>query len=218
MMGSKAHYAKMPYSLAFDDFSNAKDEIVKYCDEVIAKFSDDERYECIVEEMDRLSADSNSGFLSFNSRKFLWGFVLYSVSAGILAGEKVKYLNHFCRITGIDRTVLSEMEDTAKTFVAIGKKRKDAKTSTRPYAEVVAELAALDVDEATAHKTLCTLLGLAADDEIRDDAFCDSDYTPTNPLEQIGDGICEIIEGVTGGVCDVIDGIADGLWEFSEKL
>jgi hypothetical protein len=99
MMGSKAHDAKMPYSLAFDDFSNAKDEIVKYCDEVISKFSEDERYECIVEEMDRISADSNSGFLSFNSRKFLWGFVLYSVSTGILAGEKVKYLNHLCRIS-----------------------------------------------------------------------------------------------------------------------
>jgi hypothetical protein len=108
--------------------------------------------------MDRLSADSNSGFLSFNSRKFLWDFVLYSVSTGILAGEKVKYLNHLCRITGIDKTVLLEMEEAAKSITALGKKRLEAKASDEAYSKVVDILGMLDAEEQALQEKVNNLL------------------------------------------------------------
>ncbi|GHU30206.1 hypothetical protein FACS1894172_02970 [Spirochaetia bacterium] len=157
-------YFEVPDSLAFDNFSNVKEEITKYYNEVIAKFAGHERYECIVEEMDQLATDNYSGFLTFNSREYLWEFVFHSVSAGILAGEKVKYLNHFCRITGLDKSVLSEMEEIAKSIIILGKKRIEAKTSDEPYSKVVGILHTLETEELVLHEKVKNLLETESND------------------------------------------------------
>jgi hypothetical protein len=200
-----------PYSLAFDGFADVKDEIANYCDELIAKFTDDERYERIVEEMDRLSADSYSGFLSVSARKYLWVFVLYSVSAGILVDEKLKYLNHFCRIVGIDKSVLSEMEEAAKSIIALGKKRLATKASDEAYSKVVSILETLDAEEQTLHEKVNTLLH--HEKESDDDESCEEKiYEPWADVDS------SLIEKIGGTVMNVLDGIADGLSEFAGKL
>ncbi|GHV72385.1 hypothetical protein AGMMS49928_29170 [Spirochaetia bacterium] len=204
------------FSPSLVDISDEKEEIVNYYDEVIAKFPDDERYECIVEEMDRLAADSNSGFTTFNSRKFLWGFVIYSVSAGILTGEKQKYLNHFCRITGIDKSVLSEMEETAKSIVALGKKRHEAKASDETYSKVVGVLETLDADEKALHEKVSTLLYPGENTE--DDGGDGEESSHDKLYGPWANENSPFLEKVVGTVCNVLDGIADGLGDLAAKL
>jgi hypothetical protein len=210
-----APYFEVPYSLAFDGFSNVKEEIVRYCDDVIAKFADDERYECIVEEMDRFSVDSDSGILSADSRKFLWVFVLYSVSAGIFAGEKLKYLNHLCRITGIDKSVLAEMEEIANSFIALGKKRLEAKSSDEAYAKVVVVFETLDAEEQALHEKVNTLLNAEENTEANDD---DGDSCDEKIYEPYADEDSPLLEKIGGATMNILDGIADGLSEFAAKL
>jgi hypothetical protein len=192
------------YSIAYLGFPDVKDEITKYCDEVIDGFSADERYDCIIEEMDRFSADSNSGILSFDSRKYLWVFVMYSISADILSETRRKYLKHLCRIAGLDKSVLPEMEEAARTIIAIGQKRLEAKASNEPYAKVTALLADLDIEETAAQETVDKLLGVEKSEETSDDED-DDDHSC---IEDIADGICNGIYAVTEGITSFIEGIA----------
>ncbi|GHT63763.1 hypothetical protein FACS1894110_02160 [Spirochaetia bacterium] len=209
-------YFEVPYSLAFDDFSKVKDEIVKYYDEVIAKFAEDERYECIVEEMDRLSADSYSGFLSPDSRKYLWVFVLYSVSTGILAGEKQKYLNHFCRIIGLDKSVLSEMEETAKSIIALGKKRLEIKASDEAYSKVVGVIETLDAEEQALHEKVGSLIYAFKDTE---DGGRDGEESSDDKIyEPYADEDSPLLEKIGGTTMNVLEGIANGLEDFASKF
>jgi hypothetical protein len=191
-------------TIAFSGFGEVKDEIVKYCDEVIDGFSDDERYDCIVEEIDRLCADSNSGILSFDARKYLWVFVLYSVAENILTDTRRKYLKHFCRIANLDKSLLPEMEEAAKTLTAIGKKRLEAKTSGDSYANVIALLAAYDSEETAAYETVNKLLGIEPisenDEEDDDERF--------GVIDDISEAICDGIMTVSDGVSDFINDLA----------
>ncbi|GHV63468.1 hypothetical protein AGMMS49587_13590 [Spirochaetia bacterium] len=207
-----AQYFAVPNSLAFDNFSNVKEEITGYCDEVIAKFAEDERYECIVEEMDRLAADNYSGFFTFNSRKYLWEFVFHSVGGGILAGEKMKYLSHFCRIAGLEKTVLLEMEKTAISIIAIGKKRLEAKASDETYSKVVDILHTLETEELALHEKVKNLLETKPNDENDDEPCEEKIYEPW------ADEDSSLIEKLGGALINVFDGIADGLGELAAKL
>ncbi|GHV46957.1 hypothetical protein AGMMS49546_35920 [Spirochaetia bacterium] len=208
------------YELVFSPcmvtISDVKEEIVNYYDEVIAKFPDDERYECIVEEMDRLAADSNSGFTTFNSRKFLWGFVIYSVSAGILTGEKQKYLNHFCRIAGLEKSVLSEMEETAKSIVALGKKRLEAKASDETYSKVIGVLETLDTDEQALHEKVSTLLYPGENTE--DDRGDGEESSHDKIYEPWADDDSPLHEKIGGATMNILECIANGLEDFAAKI
>ncbi|GHU02154.1 hypothetical protein FACS1894147_03440 [Spirochaetia bacterium] len=199
------------FCIAFDGFADVKDEVIRICEETLADFPADERYELIVDEIDHLREA-----VDFYNREYLWAFVFAAVVKGGLSEEQRKFLRHFCRVADIGKDVLGAMADLAGNFVTIGKKRKDAKIGTRPYAEVVAELAALDAEEAVTHQTLSTLLGLdgsEADEEGIDDEPCDEKI-----YEPWADEDSSVIEKLGGTVINVLDGIANGLEEFAAKL
>ncbi|GHV45877.1 hypothetical protein AGMMS49546_32800 [Spirochaetia bacterium] len=207
---------EVPYYLGFDNFSAVKDEIVKYYDEVIAKFPDDERYECIVEEIDRLAEDSNSGFTTFNSRKFLWGFVMYSVSNDILNCEKLKYLNHFCRISGLDKSFLSELIEAAKLFIALGTKRLEAKASNEAYSKVVGVIETLDAEEQALHEKVDSLIYAFKDTE---DGGRDGEESSDDKIyEPYADEDSPLLEKIGGATMNILEGIANGLEDFASKL
>jgi hypothetical protein len=223
------------FCIAFDKFAEVKDEVIRMCEETLAGFADEERYELIVDEIDRLrgvAAHSglwndfplwwqtltNSGTLDLNVREYLWAFVFASVEKGELSDAQRKFLRHFCRVVGLDKDVLNAMEGVAKQFVTIGKNRKDAKTGTRPYAEVVAELAALDTDEAVAHQTLSTLLGLDSGNAGEESDGDSTESSDEKIYEPWADEDSSVIEKLAGATMNVLDGIADGLSEFAGKL
>jgi len=196
------------FSIAMPDFAGFKEDVIRLCEEAINRFEDDERYEGIVEEIDSLLMGSPRGISSYDGRKYLWQFIMYSVSENLLTEQRRRFLKHFARIAGIDKSVLNEMEEAALSFTAIGKKRTEAKTSDAPYSKVIAVLSVIDTEEGDAIKRLYEVYGLSNDDGADETDDEEDDYDDGTP----------IIEKIGQGVVDVLDGIADKLSDFAAKL
>jgi len=196
------------FSIAMPDFAGFKDEVIRLCEEAISQFEDEERYEEITEEIDRLLAGSPCGISSYAGRKYLWLFIMYSVSVNLLTEQRRRFLRHFARIAGIDKSLLTEMEEAALSFVSIGKRRIEAKTSEEPYSKVIAVLSIIDTEESDAVQRLNTVIGLSIDEDT-DKSDADS--------EDYDDGT-SIIEKIGQGVVDVLDGIADKLGDFAARI
>ena len=127
----------------------------------------------------------------------------------ILTAPQRKFLKHFTRIAGIGASIFNEMEETALAFIAIGKKRTDAKTSEEIYAKVAAALSALDTLETDTFKKLYSLLGVSQKEngeEPDDSGDCDNDED-ASILEQIGQGVVDFL----GGIADKLDDFAGRL-------
>jgi hypothetical protein len=200
------------FCIAIDGFADAKDDIIRLCEETIAEFPADERYERIVEEIDRILLASLNTIVSYTSKKYFWVFVMYSSSANILSEQKRKFLKHFARIAEIDKTMLPEMESLAKAIVDIGKKRSEIKSSDDSYSKVVAALALLDTEEAETTQRLNKLLGIESEEEDED---TDEDDDDRSPVEKLA---VDAIEVVGGAVAGALNGIADVLDDLVLKL
>jgi DNA-binding protein Fis len=98
-----------------------------------------ERYDAIVDEIDRFAKDADV--------TFLWGLVRAVSRDGDYAGNKRRALRHLCRKLGLENSVLPALENAAKTLAEVKKEREELAASDRPYREVVAALAALDLKE-----------------------------------------------------------------------
>jgi hypothetical protein len=98
-----------------------------------------ERYDAIVDEIDRFAEDADV--------TFLWGLVRAVSRDGDYAGNKRRVLRHLCRKLGLENSVLPALENVAKTLAEVKEEREELIASDKPYREVVAALAALDLKE-----------------------------------------------------------------------
>jgi hypothetical protein len=92
-----------------------------------------ERYDAIVDEIDKFAEDTDVSFL--------WNLVRLVYRDDDYAGNKRRVLRHLCRKLGLDSTVLPTLENAVKTLAGVKKEREDLTASDRPYREVAAALA-----------------------------------------------------------------------------
>jgi tetratricopeptide (TPR) repeat protein len=195
------------YSIAFKDFSSVKNEIAETAEKIIAECNDDDRYERLVEHIDRLLDENPDEITGQASRKYLWVFVMFSISEGILTGEKKKFLKHFSRLAEIDKNILPEMEFTAQSLVELGRKRTLMKSSDESYSKVVKTLVELNSKEQDLQKNLNKLLG--ADNDADFDVLKEDDSYSEPPFVE------RLIEGVGYGIADILNGVADAIDDLS---
>ena len=208
------------YSFAIPDFSEAKQEAIDFAEGIITSCEDDERYEEISETIDCLLLQDffspyKRMFGLFRNRessnlKYLWVLTVYSINAGLLTGEKRKYLKHFCRITNIETSVFSGMEEAAKRLIELGRKRKEVLSSSESYKSVRKTLSSLENEEEALQKSIAVLLGLSGDCDEDDEEEDEEDEDYDNSIgDKIADGVIGVITGVTDAVTGVIDGLSD---------
>ncbi|GHU14336.1 hypothetical protein FACS1894161_4940 [Spirochaetia bacterium] len=133
-----------------------------------------------------------------------------------MTGEKQKYLNHFCRIAELDKSVLSEMEETAKSIVALGKKRLEVKASDESYSKVLGVLETLDADEQALSEKVSTLLYPGENAE--DDGGDDEESSHDKIYEPWADEDSPLHEKIGGAAMNILEGIANGLEDFAAKI
>jgi hypothetical protein len=192
------------FSIAMMDFDYFKEKIIKYCEETVNGFDDDERHDRIVEEIDYLLKDSPNGILSYDKLKYLWIFLIYSIGANLLTDKRRRFLKHFIRITDIERSVYNELEDIANNLAAIGMKRIEAKASDKAYSKVIAALSVMDNEESDALKRLCVVFGMYTNESDGESVDCNDDKP--------------IYEKIRLKALDFLEKVADKLDDFADRL
>ena len=149
----------------------ARDTIVKECETFLDKLDSDERYDAVVEEIDRFIQGDHSHskcniggcyqtFGVIPARKLdggahrIWWLIQLVISDADYAGNKRRVLKNLARKWDVDSAVLPILERSAKLLPEIIKKRQELSESGLPHNEVVKKLARLDTEEKELWKQL----------------------------------------------------------------
>jgi hypothetical protein len=162
-----------------------------------------ERYDAIVDEIDRVAKDADV--------TFLWGIVRAASRDGDYAGSKRRALRHLCRKLGLENSVLPALENMAKTLAEVKEEREELIASDKPYREVTAALTALDLKE---KETLDSLEECGVDlSELSGDGGEVSGRKEAEDtfVDKLGDAAVEVIRGVTDGIEGVLNGFTGAL-------
>jgi hypothetical protein len=160
-----------------------------------------ERYDAIVDEIDKYAENADVSFL--------WGLVRVACGNDDYAGNKRRILKRLCRRLGLDNTVLPALETAAKALANTKKDREDLVVSDKPYREVAAAIAALDIKEKETRDSL-EKLGVVMPEISEEDDESGEDSCVTESFgDKVGDAVVDIIVGVTDGITGVIDGFTN---------
>jgi hypothetical protein len=153
------------------------------------------------------------------SRKHLLCFVIHTLRAGTLADNQRKYLSHFCRFMQIDKSVLSEMEETAKQILEIGAKRRSVQSGDTPQSEIDSALAELEEAEESAQQSVKSLLLLYDfDDDDTPEKKTWDDYLDINRKQPWYKDVTTPGERALDHVCGFLDRVADGFYDLASKI
>jgi hypothetical protein len=199
------------FGLSEDKLKNEDEETVEEWEAIKARFAKtldaffegieeldaEERYDAIVDGIDKAAEDADISFL--------WGLVRAVSRDEDYAGNKRRVLRHLCRKLGLENSVLPALENAAKTLSSVKKEREELTASDRPYREVAAALAGLDRKE---QETLDSLgeLGVDMTELSGDDEGGVVSCGEDNIVDKLGDAVVEVIRGVTNGVEGILDG------------
>lgn len=156
-----------------------------------------ERYDAVVDEIDRFAEDADVSFL--------WDLVRLVYRDEDYAGNKRRVLRHLCRKLGLENSVLPALENAAKALSSVKQERANLTASDRPYREVAADLAALDRKEKTTLDSLGEL-GVDMTELSGDGEGGEVSCGEENIVDKLGDAVVDIIHGVTDGIEGIIDG------------
>jgi hypothetical protein len=150
----------------------ARDAAVRECEKFLGSLRDDERYDAVQDEIDKLIEGEDGhnlkcaigdSYVTFGmtaggklegGNYRLWDMVKLAVSDDDYCGNKRRLLKHLARKWDIDGTVLPALEDAAKTLAAVTREWQPLAESDRPFREVMALLAELEAREKGAWKKL----------------------------------------------------------------
>jgi hypothetical protein len=138
----------------FDGFDDAKEEIIKDCNSLIAQsFDNEDRFDVISEgicKIAELCFYSNSSI----QKECLWSLVNLAFYDGDYSDTERKLLRTLMRKWGIDKSVLLEMEDTAETLVALDTHRNWIKSTHYSYDYINSIVIELDKNQDEITKNL----------------------------------------------------------------
>lgn len=150
----------------------ARDAIIRECERFLDSLDENERYDAIADEIDRFIEGDNSRYSvcniggsygtwgSANSGKLsgginaLWNMVRFAISGADYSASQKRLLKHLARKWDVEASMFPVLENAAKRFPEIARKRKELSESNLPHNEVLAILAGLDTEEAELWKHL----------------------------------------------------------------
>jgi hypothetical protein len=159
--------------------------VIRECEKFLDGLVPGERYDAIVDEIDRFIQGEDGRFsqcnigASYNTWGIwgimgnrtlnggayrLWDLVKLVIDDSDYAGNKKRLLKHLVRKWNIEPSVLPILESAARIIPEIAKNRKDLSESDMPYREVISRLAELDAEENAVWKQLKSN-GIAPDRE-----------------------------------------------------
>jgi hypothetical protein len=217
-----------------------RDAIVRECEAFLDRLDADERYDAIVDEIDRFIQGEDATFskcaIGGSYRTFGGGrngkldgnaHRLYELVKLVIAdtgysGSKRRLLKHLARKWDLDPSALPVLENAARLLPETARKRQELSDSDLPHREVAAKLAELDAEEQETGKQLKSL-GIA--ETLAASAYIASQYGILNSLralngeEPVRPDINEIGVMADGGEEDaepgfgekVLEGIGDGI-------
>jgi hypothetical protein len=214
-----------------NELIKARDTIISECEKFIATLYFDNRYDCIVEEIDRFieggtEYDSTcvigSSYGSCDSAEFLktaadrligdtdclFPLVKFVIDDADYDGNKRRLLKHIARKWNLANTVLPEIEDIARKLSLIEKEQREAKSSDKPYPEVIEILAALEEQEKAVWEEFQKLSGSTTGDEMSFETEAEDDDEESNCWEKATESICEGIQSIFGGISDGLNDLA----------
>ena len=132
-------------------YDEHRPELLTYCQSEIEKADEDEDldihiHDCIGNAI-RHSIETGNG--TVNSKLLLWNLLSIAYSDGTCSEEERKLVRYAGRQLEVDKAVVSEMESTVNTLLAVEKEIEFVKSSDRKYSEVEAI-----VNELTDRKTV----------------------------------------------------------------
>jgi hypothetical protein len=110
------------------------------------------------------------------------------------------------------------MEEIAKSFIDLGKKRLEAKASDEAYSKVAAILETLDSEEQTLHEKVNTLLKGEEFAKAGNRGYDDEESSPDKIYEPWANEDSPVLEKMGGTVMTVLEKISAGLDDFAARL
>ena len=119
-------------------YDNYRTELMQECDEQISSASvANEQYDVIQEAVNQIiHTQTDICTEGLSRRHLIWNLYALSFSDGDLSEEEKRFIAHLGRMLGVEKSVLLEMEQLAKTAMAVMDELNVLNSSTRPYLEI----------------------------------------------------------------------------------
>lgn len=121
-----------------EHFDSYKDELVIECQKQLsAKDADAEYYDVLQEAVDAILCESNcEDSIVITPRLLLWNLLAVAFSNNNYDKSEKRIIAHVARISGVDKSILLEMEQYIETAKAIRSENEYIQRMNRPYAEI----------------------------------------------------------------------------------
>lgn len=130
------HFHSIGLSIDPSHFLEYSDELENECKLVFLN-AEDEEYDLISEAVDEaLTHEASDDDQGLTPRLLVWDLFAAAFSNGVYDDSEKRLINHVARKTGIDKSIVLEMEQMMKTLASIQDEINWASQTTRPYSEI----------------------------------------------------------------------------------
>ena len=119
-----------------DEFSAYKEDLIAECIKEIEKYIGLDEYNEIIQEKVDAALDETDIFERISTSLVIWNMMVLSFSDEEFSENEKVLIKHIARITGVENSVLLEMEQILKTYKDVLDELEWIQQSNRPYTEI----------------------------------------------------------------------------------
>lgn len=197
-----AHFHSIGLTIDPIHFVEYSDEIEKECKGVII-CAGDELYDFISEAVDEaLTHEAKTDDQGLTPRLLIWNLFAAAYSNNEFDETERRLINHISRKTGVDKSIVLEMEQMMNTLSSVQKEIDWASQANRPYAEIKPTIDELEKRQKVIKESAEYLIA----DEI--DADNPYEYKP-DFFDKTKDRIDEKVKPVTNKIGETVKPVTD---------
>ena len=131
-----AKFDEIGHEIDPDEFSAYKEDLIAECTKEIEKYIGLDEYNEIIQEKVDAALDETDIFERISTRLVIWNMMVLSFSDEEFSENEKVLIKHIARITGVENSVLLEMEQILKTYKDVLDELEWIQQSNRPYTEI----------------------------------------------------------------------------------
>ena len=131
-----AKYDEIGNEIDPEKFNDYKAELIAECKQDIEKYVGREEYDEILQEKVDAALDETDIIERISTRLVIWNMMVLSFSDDEFSEVEKNLIKHIARITGVENSVLLEMEQILKAYQDVVDELEWIQQSNRPYTEI----------------------------------------------------------------------------------
>ncbi len=216
-----AHFHTIGLSIDPGHFIEYSDDLEKECKRVIIG-ADDDYYDLISEAIDEaLTHEAKDDDQGITPRLLIWDLFAAAYSNNEYDEAERRLINHIARKTGVDKSIVLEMEQMMKTLSSIQNEINWASQSDRPYPEIKPIIDELEKRQNVITESAEYLIAdeIDADNpyEYKPDFFDKTKSKIDETLKPVTDKVGKTIKPVTDKVGTAVAPVAHAVGDGAKK-